>query len=439
MRFKNRDRNEFGKTDTPENTIGNITKGFGRLGYDIRYTPFQVAEGIHWSHICIDAINLQCQGKGMTPALAKASAHAELAERFSGGLFFQDFEEQVRFNMPALYSRQVNRFLSYEWLSGYVNSHQDNLKEDHLTIEALLSRQSHLMPAHIEKIKSSRMASHWVDGYSVTQDKIVKVPINFIAYINASNGMAAGNTLEEALIQASCEVFERYTQIQIIKPEKVVPTVDKSTLKNNRLKAMMAFYENENVEIVLKDFSLGGLFPSIGVLFINHNLRPGRLEHKILVPGVSFKMDEALSRCLTEVVQGRQTLKAPTPGLDRPVIPRSRVENLYLLFKCCVSQKDVSFLEKGEVVAYRDFSSSDIFSEIEGMKKICCELETDCIVLDLTHPVLKFPVVRAVLPGISDFLPFVNKDILTSVDTNPDAAWRGEHYMGIMDSFFRKS
>jgi ribosomal protein S12 methylthiotransferase accessory factor len=75
------------------------------------------------------------------------------------------------------------------------------------------------------------MASHWVDGYSVMQDKTVKVPINFIAYINASNGMAAGNTIEEALIQASCEVFERYTQIQIIKPEKVVPTVDKSTLE----------------------------------------------------------------------------------------------------------------------------------------------------------------------------------------------------------------
>ena len=438
MHFKNQGRNEFGKTDTPENTINKITKGFRKLGYDIRYTPFQMAEGIHWSHICIDAIKLECQGKGMTPALAKASAHAELAERFSGGLFYQDFEEQVRFNMPALYSRQVNRFLSYEWLNGYVNSHQDSLKGDHLTIEALLRHQDHLLPEHIEKIKSSRMASHWVDGYSIMQEKTIKVPINFIAYINASNGLAAGNTVEEALVQASCEVFERYTQIQIIKPERVVPTVDQSTLKNDQLKSMVAFYENENVEIVLKDFSLDGLFPSIGVLFINHNLRPGRLEHKILVPGVSFNIDEALSRCLTEIMQGRNTLKVSTPGLDRPVVPRSRIENLYLLFKCCVSQKDISFLEKGEVVAYRDFKSSDIFSEIEGIKKICRELETDCIVLNLTHPVLEFPVVRVDFPGISDFLPFVNKDILTSVDTNPDAAWRGEHYRGIMDSFFRK-
>ncbi len=279
------------------------------------------------------------------------------------------------------------------------------------------------------------MARHWVDGYSVMQDKAVKVPISFTAYINASNGLAAGNSLEEAMIQAACEVFERHTQIQIIKPEKSVPSIDKNTLQNSRLKAMMAFYEKENVEIILKDFSMEGRFPSIGVLFINHNLRPGRLEHKILVPGVSFNMDEALSRCLTEVMQGRNTLKIPSPNLDKPVAHRSRVENLYLLFKCCISQKDISFLEKGDTIAYRDGRSKDIFAEIEAIKKICRTLQTDFIVLDFTHPVLKFPVVRVVVPGISVFLPFVHKDILTSVDTNPDSTWRGEHFKSVMETF----
>ncbi len=434
--FKNHTRNAFGKTDTPKNTIAKIKAGFDRLGYDIRYMPFRVADHIHWSQISIDAIGLRCQGKGLTPELAKASAHAELAERFSGGLFFQAFEEQVRFNMPALYSQQVNRFLNYQWLDGYVNTHQDNLKDDSLAIETLLRNQPHLSPRDIEKIKKSQMARHWVDGYSVIQDKTVKVPINFVAYINASNGMAAGNTVEEALIQAACEVFERHTQIQIIKPEKSVPTIDKASIKSDRLKEMMAFYEKENVEIVIKDFSMEGRFPSIGALFINHNLRPGRLEHKILVPGVSFNMDEALSRCLTEIMQGRNTLAIPSPDLDRPVSPRGRTENLYLLFKCCISQKDISFLERGDTIAYGDLRSEDIFAEIEAIKKICQSLETDFILVNLTHPVLEFPVVRVIMPGISDFLPFVFKDILTSVDTNPDSTWRGAHFKGAMDSFF---
>lgn len=436
MNLQNHIRNEFGKTDTPGNTVNNIAGGFDRLGYEIRYMPFKVADHIHWSQICIDAIQLQCQGKGLTPDLAEASAYAELAERFSAGLFYQQFEEHVRFNMPALYSRQINRFLNYEWLDGYVNSHQDHLKDDHISIETLLCNQPHIYPPHIEKIKNSQMARHWVDGYSVMQDKTVKVPINFSAYINASNGLAAGNTLEEAMIQAACEVFERYTQIQIIEPEKGVPSIDTNTVQNSRLKEMMAFYEDENVKIILKDFSMEGCFPSIGVLFINHNLRPGRLEHRILVPGVSFNMDEALSRCLTEIMQGRSTLKMSTPGLDKPVTHRSSVENLYLLFKCCISQKDISFLEKGDTVAYRDNRSKDIFAEIEAIKKICRALKTDFIVLNLTHPVLKFPVVRVVVPGISDFLPFVNKDILTSVDTSPDSTWRGEHFKKVMETFF---
>ncbi len=439
MNFQNHIRNEFNKTDTPQNTINRITAGFDRLGYAIRYMPYTLEDRIHWSQISIDSIKLQCQGKGMTPELAKASAHAELAERFSGGLFFQDFEEQVRFNLTALYSRQVNRFLNYEWLPGYVNSHQGQLDDDHLSIESLLRKQTHLGSVDVEKIKNSRMARHWVDGYSVMQGKTIKVPINFIAYINASNGLAAGNTLEEAMIQASCEIFERFTQIQVIGPETIIPTLDKETVKNERLKSMIEFYEKENVEIVLKDFSLDGLIPSIGVLFINHNLRPGRWEHKILVPGVSFTMDEALSRCLTEITQGRNTFQVPTSHFDRPVMHRTRVSNLYLLFKCCISEKDISFLEQGETTAYRNFRSKDIFSEIESIKRICRTLETDFIVLNLTHPVLDFPVARVVMPGISDFLPFVYKDILTSVDTSPDSAWRGERYRTLMDSFFKSA
>lgn len=436
MNLVNHIRNEFGKTDTPDNTIHRISEGFDRLGFNIRYIPYQVAEQIHWSQIAIDSIQLTCQGKGRTPQLAMASAHAELAERFSGGLFFQQFEEQVRFNMPALYSRQVNRFLHFEWLGGYVYSHQEDLKEDFLSIEKLLCNQPHLSSVDIEKIKDSQMARHWVDGYSLLQQKNIKVPINFIAYINASNGMAAGNTVEEALIQASCEVFERYTQIQIIGPEREVPTIDKQSLTNPELIAMIEFFEKENVEVVLKDFSMQGLFPSIGAFFTNHNLRPGRLEHKILVPGVSFNTDEALGRCLTEVVQGRNTLKLPTPQFDRPVAHRSRVSNLYLLFKCCISQKEISFLEKGETVSYENHASKDIFSEIESIKQICKTLGTDFIIVDLTHPVLAFPVVRVVMPGISDFLPFVHQDILTSVDTNPDSTWRGETFKKVMDTFF---
>jgi ribosomal protein S12 methylthiotransferase accessory factor len=436
MKFQNYVRNEYGKCDLPSNTIRRIRDGFRKLQLNVEYSPFQVSNNIYWGQIWIDSIRIVCNGKGITPELAEASAYAELAERFSAGLFYPVFEERVRFNIPALYNEETNRFLNYEWMDGYVHAHQDELEESTLRIEDLLANERHLTEPDIEHIKNSRMARHWVDGFSLTREETVKVPVNFVTYIHASNGLAAGNTMEEAMIQASCEIFERHAQIQIIKPEKTVPSIDPDSVSNAVIKDMIKFYHGNNVHVIIKDLSLGGVLPCIGVLFINHNLSPDRLEHKILIPGVSFNMDEGLTRCFTESMQGRETLLAPRPQLDKPFVHRSRVNNFYLLMKCCISPKDISFLEKGEMGAYRNTEVKDVFSEIQELKKICKYFNTDCILLNHTHPVLNFPVVRVIVPRVSDFLPFLNQDILVSQATSPSATWRGQRFRKIMQSFF---
>ena len=436
MKFQNYVRNEYGKCDLPSNTIRRIKDGFRKLELNVEYSPFKVSDNIYWGQIWIDSIRIVCNGKGITPELAEASAYAELAERFSAGLFYPVFEERVRFNIPALYNEETTRFLNYEWMDGYVHAHQDELEESTLRIEDLLANERHLKDTDIEHIKNSRMARHWVDGFSITREETVKVPVNFVTYIHASNGMAAGNTMEEAMIQASCEIFERHAQIQTIKPEKIVPSIDPDSVNNVVIKDMIKFYHGNNVHVIIKDLSLGGVLPCIGVLFINHNLPPDRLEHKILIPGVSFNMDEGLTRCFTESMQGRETLLAPRPQLDKPLVHRSRVNNFYLLMKCSISPKDISFLEKGEIGAYRNTEIKDVFSEIQELKKICNHFNTDCILLNHTHPVLNFPVIRVIIPRISDFLPFLNQDILVSEATRPSATWRGQRYRKIMQSFF---
>jgi len=436
MKFKNCVRNEYGKCDLPSNTIGKIKDGFRKLDLNVEYAPFQVSDNIYWGRIWIDSIRIVCNGKGITPELAEASAYAELAERFSAGLFYPVFEERVRYNIPALYNKETTRFLNYEWMDGYVHAHQDEFKDSTLRIEDLLAIESHLTDTDIEQIKNSRMARHWVDGFSILREETVKVPVNFVTYIHASNGMAAGNTMEEAMIQASCEIFERHAQIQIIKPEKTVPSIDPDSVDNVVIKDMIKFYHGNNVDVILKDLSLGGVLPCVGVLFINHNLSSDRLEHRILIPGVSFNMDEGLTRCFTESRQARETLSTPRPQMDKPIVHRSRVNNFYLLMKCCISPKDISFLEQGEMTVYRHNKIKDVFGEIEELKKICKQFNTDCILLNHTHPVLNFPVVRVIIPRISDFLPFLSQDILVSEATTPSSTWRGQRFRKAMQSFF---
>ena len=435
MEFQNCVRNAYGKCDLPSNTINRIKDGLRKLAVDVGYYTYRVSDNIYWGRVWIDALRIVCVGKGITPELAEASAYAELAERFSAGLFYPVFEEQVRFNAPALYNEETNRFLNYEWMKGYVHAHQDDL-ENPLRIEDLLANEDHLTNKDIDDIKNSRMAGHWVDGFSIVREETVKVPVNFIAYIHGSNGMAAGNTIEEAMIQASCEIFERHAQIQIIKPEKIVPSIDLDSVDSAVIRDMARFYQEKNVDVIVKDLSLDGLLPAVGVLFINKNLRPDRLEYRILIPGVSFNRDEGLTRCFTESMQGRETLLACRPQLDRPVVHRSHVRDYYMLMKCSVCLKDTSFLEQGEISTYKNTKIKDILGEIEEVKRICRLFNTDCVILDHTHPVLKFPVVRVIIPRVSDFLPFLRQDILVSEETKPSTAWGGEEFGQIMQSFF---
>ena len=85
---------------------------------------------------------------------------------------------------------------------------------------------------------------------------------------------------------------------------------------------------------------------------------------------------------------------------------------------------------------FREWRKNDILEEIEGLKEIVRGLGTDCIVLNQTHPILRFPVVRVVIPGISDFLPFLPPTILTDPKTKPATAWKGEVFKRVMAGFF---
>ncbi len=437
MQLKNRLRNEYGKCDLPENTVDRIQKGLQALDLKAGYHSVQASEKLYWSRIWIDDLQIVCEGKGVSAKLAEASAYAELAERLSAGLFYPAFEEQVRHHLPALHSRDTEQFLHFAWMKGFVQAHQSEL-EDPVRIEDLLRCQTHLTSADLQEIKDSPLAGNWVDGYSLLRGHRVKVPISFASYIHGSNGLAAGNTLEEALIQAACEVFERWSQIQTIKPERIQPTIDKKSIDNPFIQNMIDFYAANKVEILIKDLSFGGLLPVIGVLYINNNLKPGLLEHSMLIPGASFNTLEALSRCFTEGIQGRETLAKPRAQFNKQVQPGSQVVNYYLLMRCGLSPKAVSFLHKGEAQSFKPNEAPDLASEIEQLKATCKGMNTDCIILNLTHPVLQFPVIRVIMPGVSDFLPFLPPEILTAPETKPSRPANGQAFKRIMHSFFQE-
>jgi hypothetical protein len=81
-------------------------------------------------------------------------------------------------------------------LAGCVSAHQDSVPNP-LRIEELLTHVATATPRALARIKALEHARRWVDGYSLIRERDLKVPLEYIHGISGTNGLAAGNTIEE--------------------------------------------------------------------------------------------------------------------------------------------------------------------------------------------------------------------------------------------------
>jgi ribosomal protein S12 methylthiotransferase accessory factor len=126
-------------------------------------------------------------GKGTTPAAAKAGALMEALERHTGELC----------DLPVTCATRAA------------------MAEHGATIDP-----AEVIEPHLRRY-APEMALEWVEGWDMLSDCPTYVPLNSVIcpyepvdgtvqlYLSHTNGLASGNTLEEALCHALCEVVER--------------------------------------------------------------------------------------------------------------------------------------------------------------------------------------------------------------------------------------
>ena len=61
----------------------------------------------------------------------------------------------------------------------------------------------------------------YIPYYSVKNKEIQYIPDKLFSYLYDTNGMCAGNSKEEALIEGLSEILERYAAIKIFKEKYV--------------------------------------------------------------------------------------------------------------------------------------------------------------------------------------------------------------------------
>jgi ribosomal protein S12 methylthiotransferase accessory factor len=140
-----------------------------------------------------------------------------------------------------------------------------------------------------------------VPFYDTGRRNVVSLPLNLVLRATGTNGMAAGNTLAEAIFQACCEILERWAAAEVFYRRLTPPSVPRSYLQQFPQEyGIIELIEGTGKHrVTVKDFSCGLRIPTLGLIIENVPANTYRLN-----VGSETCFQVALCRCLTEMYQG---------------------------------------------------------------------------------------------------------------------------------------
>ena len=288
-----------GKDLPLEQTIANMTSILSDIGIKIEVASWRNIVPNVWSLHIREAASPMCftNGKGATKESALCSALGEYIERISCNFFYNDYY----FGEEIAHSEFVH-YPNEKWFEAGAD---DALPEGLMDEKCLQLynpedelRASHLIDTNSGLIERGICALPFTRS---SDQKTVYFPSNLIENLFVSNGMSAGNNLDEAKVQCLSEIFERGIKRQIIEQEIILPDVPKDILaKYPGILASIEELENKGFSILVKDASLGGKFPVMCVTLMNP--KTGGVLASF---GAHPSFEVALERSLTELLQGR--------------------------------------------------------------------------------------------------------------------------------------
>ena len=338
-----------GKDLPLEQTIANMSGLLAKLGIKIEIASWRNLIPNVWSLHIRDAHSPMCftNGKGSTKESALASALGEYIERLSNNHFYAGaFWGEDIANAP---------FVHYPNERWFKSGPKDALPAEILDDYCLKIynpdgelRASHLMDTNSGNAQRGICSLPYVRQ---SDGKTVYFPSNLIENLFVSNGMSAGNTLAEAQVQCLSEIFERAVKREILEGEITLPDVPKEVLaKYPGILAGIQSLEEQGFPVLVKDASLGGVYPVMCVTLMNP--RTGGVFASF---GAHPSLEVALERSLTELLQGRSLeglndLPPPTFVSEAVTEPNNFVEH---------------FIDSSGIVSWRFFSNQSDYKFVE--------------------------------------------------------------------------
>jgi len=339
----------LGKDLPLEQTITNMSGVLANLGIKIEIASWRNLIPNVWSLHIRDAHSPMCftNGKGATKESALASALGEYIERLSNNHFYAGvfFGEDIA----------MGDFVHYPNERWFKAGPKDSLPKEILDEYCLniYNPDGELHGSHLIDTNSGNSGRGICSlPYMRKSDgEVIYFPSNLIENLYVSNGMSAGNTLAEAQVQCLSEIFERAVKREILEGEIALPDVPQEVLsKYPGILAGIQALEEQGFPVLIKDASLGGLYPVMCVTLMNP--RTGGVFASF---GAHPSLEVALERSLTELLQGRSfeglnDLPVPTFASEAVTEPNNFVEH---------------FVDSSGIVSWRFFSAKSDFDFVE--------------------------------------------------------------------------
>ena len=286
------------KDAAPQKTVERIKKILAGVGIETEERWNESGVPYCYSmRVDVSGTIFGANGKGITREFALASAYGELMERLQLGFIFREDQQKdsnvtvdcvLSERIPAKDLLERNR----NWYTLLVRELRHYTGAE-LTEEALL-----------EQCADSDGYVSATPYYSVFSRTREYLPTELRKTVYVSNGCAAGNTMEEALVQAISEIVERRYKLRILSENIALPEIPEEVLQACPIAwDIIGFLRENGFRVVVKDGSLGTKFPVVCVCLIDRNT--GRYHTHF---GAAPNFEIALERTLTESFQGR-TLK----------------------------------------------------------------------------------------------------------------------------------
>lgn len=339
-------------------------------------------------------------GKGVTKALAQASAYGEFIERLQTSLFFYKFQSFISdpevnlqtFAPDGKYFTKEELLENADWFDFLTESYEG------LTRESLANQCG--IYAHTDDGKILCLPF-----YNIFEDKYVYLPIGFVEYMYGSNGCCVGNTKEEALVHALSEIMERKASSSAILSNCVHPKIPRQILDTfpTVAKILKKIDECEDLDVSILDCSLGNGLPIVCTRIIN------KISHSYHINYAADPIFEiAIQRSLTETFQARN-LSTIALNESKPILSHISKSNL--------SANAINQLESSNGLFTADFFAEEITCTKpkadfqNNSDKTNTELLKMMLELykEIKHPVLVrnynflgFPCYLVIVPGYSE-------------------------------------